>query len=468
MSKAPSALGGPQRFRRNFINDDDRLQEDAFRDDFNFRRSEPFRDERRNDPMDWQSRRDFDDDFNNLDSMGRRGTDNFRASRSNFSSIRQRPHQARDTFPSRRRRNNRNSTGRRDRDAIFDREPTSFDMRSNVGSIYGKQLLEHAEHGEIEEMNRLLQSGEDPDIIDDDGNSPLIKASSNGHWQAVQMLIDRGAEVNAGFDGKTPLYWASCNGHPQVVHVLLHHGKADPRIKNRESGKTPLHWAAYHGHEQIIVLLMQQGEVDPNVADFYGKSPLQIARDRGHQNCVFQMESWLQERKIRRENEATLVEFAGSGRPQEVYQLLQMGIAANITNEYGQMPLYVASCNGHSEVVQLLLDWGADPNMVSGEGNTPLYAASWNGHGQVVQQLLDKGADPNRSSPEKDETPLFAACNNGQNMVLQILLKRGADPYYPNWEGRTPYDVASNQGRKLLDQYLIPGARRDRDSAQRR
>eukprot|EP00548_Thalassiothrix_antarctica_P000394 CAMPEP_0194130250 /NCGR_PEP_ID=MMETSP0152-20130528/1318_1 /TAXON_ID=1049557 /ORGANISM="Thalassiothrix antarctica, Strain L6-D1" /LENGTH=343 /DNA_ID=CAMNT_0038824695 /DNA_START=642 /DNA_END=1673 /DNA_ORIENTATION=+ len=343
-----------------------------------------------------------------------------------------------------------------------------MERRTNLPSIYGKQLIEHAEHGEIEEMNRLLQSGENPDLFDDDGNSPLIKASGNGHWQAVQMLIDRGAEVNSGLDGKTPLYWASCNGHAHVVHVLLNHGKADPRIKNRDTGRTPLHWAAYHGHEQICTLLMQQGEVDPNVADFYGKSPLQIARDRGHQNCVHQMESWLQQRKIRRENEARLVEFSGSGRPQEVHQLLQMGIAANITNEYGQMPLYVASCNGHKDVVQLLLDWGADPNMVSGEGNTPLYAASWNGHTQVVQQLLDKGADPNRSSPEKDETPLFAACNNGQNMVLQILLKRGADPYYPNWEGRTAYDVASNQGRKLLDQYLIPGVRRGGNTIRQR
>lgn len=329
------------------------------------------------------------------------------------------------------------------------------------------QIMDYAERGNVEGLARVLESSAvNPNFVDEDGDTPLLRAASNGHAAAVSFLLDRGASANHHTEpGETPLYWASCNGHGEVVRILLQKGRADPRIVDCE-GKTPLHWAAYHGHEQVCNWLMQRyhgmnhATVDPNLADSYSKkSAMQIARERGHLGCVQLMESCMMQHKQRREYEARLVEYAAIGRGADVQQLLEGGIPANITNEFGQVPLYVASCNGHSDIVQWLLHYGADPNLASGkDGHTPLYAASWNGHAQVAQQLLDRGADPNVRCGERGETPLYAASTNGQNRVIQILLSRGADPYFPNGDGETPFDAASREGLKLLKQVYYKGS----------
>ncbi|ERF74886.1 hypothetical protein EPUS_09092 [Endocarpon pusillum Z07020] len=71
----------------------------------------------------------------------------------------------------------------------------------------------------------------------------LQAASSGGHEKVVQMLLDRGAEVNAqgGEYRLTPLYEAALNGHLAVVKLLLNRG-ADVSIAS-ERGWTPLHAA---------------------------------------------------------------------------------------------------------------------------------------------------------------------------------------------------------------------------------
>lgn len=330
-----------------------------------------------------------------------------------------------------------------------------------------KQLMDYAERGYMEDLRRLLESGGNPNFVDEYGDTPLLRAASNGHAEAVALLLARGAQANYySIQGETPLYWASCNGHSSVVQILLQQGRADPRIVDSER-QTPLHWAAYHGHEQVCQLLMQRyhgmqhATVDPNLAGGkHHKSAMQLAREKGHLGCVHLMESCLMEQKKRREYEARLVEYSATGRVAEVQRLLEGGIPANITNEFGQVPLYVACCNGHSGVVQWLLHYGADPNLASGkDGHTPLYAASWNGHAQVAQQLLDQGADPNVRSGQDGETALYAAATNGQNRVIQILLSRGSDPYLPNYDGHTtPFDAASREGMKLLNQVYYKGS----------
>lgn len=55
------------------------------------------------------------------------------------------------------------------------------------------------------------------------GKSPLYVASENGHWQTVNLLINKGhADVNqTTHRQKTPLYPAAESGHVRVVNMLL-------------------------------------------------------------------------------------------------------------------------------------------------------------------------------------------------------------------------------------------------------
>ena len=65
----------------------------------------------------------------------------------------------------------------------------------------------------------------------DDGSTPLLTASAEGHGDVAAALVWAGANVNqTKDDGATPLYAASQEGHMNVVAVLV---SADCK---RESG----------------------------------------------------------------------------------------------------------------------------------------------------------------------------------------------------------------------------------------
>ena len=55
----------------------------------------------------------------------------------------------------------------------------------------------------------------------------LIWAAVFGHRETVELLIEKGADINAKNEGEdkcTPLIWASRNGHREVVELLIAKG----------------------------------------------------------------------------------------------------------------------------------------------------------------------------------------------------------------------------------------------------
>ncbi|XP_041484288.1 IQ motif and ankyrin repeat domain-containing protein 1-like [Lytechinus variegatus] len=72
---------------------------------------------------------------------------------------------------------------------------------------------------------------------DANGNTPLSEAASGGATEVIQMLIDRGADINQkGQFERTPLYRAAFAGHLEAVQTLLQNG-ADPRIYANDGAK---------------------------------------------------------------------------------------------------------------------------------------------------------------------------------------------------------------------------------------
>jgi ankyrin repeat protein len=50
----------------------------------------------------------------------------------------------------------------------------------------------------------------------------LSAAASSGHTEIVQLLLDKGANINAAdLNGGTALYYADWNGHTEIVQLLL-------------------------------------------------------------------------------------------------------------------------------------------------------------------------------------------------------------------------------------------------------
>ncbi|HEX7333126.1 MAG TPA: ankyrin repeat domain-containing protein [Pyrinomonadaceae bacterium] len=89
-------------------------------------------------------------------------------------------------------------------------------------------------------------------------NNAFVYACMHGHIDAAQLLLNKGAEINAipgGFDyAGTGLHYAAFNGHRAMVEFLLNHG-ADRNVKDTKVGSTASGWADYGGHPELCDLL---------------------------------------------------------------------------------------------------------------------------------------------------------------------------------------------------------------------
>ena len=110
----------------------------------------------------------------------------------------------------------------------------------------------------LSEMKALVKEGADVNIANDDGDTPLIMASKEGHVNVVNLLMENGAEVNKADDNDmTPLHWASYSGNLEVVQALLG-AKADVD-KARYTGQTPLSRALTYNHHRVAAVLREAG-----------------------------------------------------------------------------------------------------------------------------------------------------------------------------------------------------------------
>lgn len=85
------------------------------------------------------------------------------------------------------------------------------------------------------------------------GLPSLYFPAVGGHVEISQMLLDAGADVNAGAGGNTALHGAALSGNVSMARWLLDQG-ADPKATNFE-GKTPDVSAAEVGNEEVAEII---------------------------------------------------------------------------------------------------------------------------------------------------------------------------------------------------------------------
>jgi len=110
-------------------------------------------------------------------------------------------------------------------------------------------------------LNFLLGNGANPDIRDNAGNTPLIKAAQIGFIEGVSALVARGAKVNLGnSSGETPLIIATQQRDLALVRVLLTSG-ADPRQPDRIAGKSAHDYAAEDPRSASVLKMLDAAPV---------------------------------------------------------------------------------------------------------------------------------------------------------------------------------------------------------------
>jgi ankyrin repeat protein len=115
----------------------------------------------------------------------------------------------------------------------------------------------------------------------------LTWAARNGRVDALEVLVARGAAVDADVYRGTALIWAAACGHVDAIQRLVALG-ADPNQRatfggpGHGEGATALHLAAQNGRIDAIRALLDLG-ADPTVTDrLYGSTPAGWADHGGH------------------------------------------------------------------------------------------------------------------------------------------------------------------------------------------
>ncbi|KAL4657022.1 ankyrin repeat domain-containing protein 50-like [Arapaima gigas] len=310
--------------------------------------------------------------------------------------------------------------------------------------VDGRSLLANAAHiGSADMVQLLLSRGADPELMDSQGQTPLILAARQGYVNVVLALLDWAARsgpdgarmVNhADSEGWTALRSAAWGGHVEMVCMLL---DAGAEVDGCDSeGRTALRAAAWGGHEDILLTLLSKGaQVDQ--PDREGRTPLIAAAYMGHRDAM----------EILLDAGAEVDRPDGDGRT-------ALSVAA--------MCVPSAAEGNRSGVVSLLLERGADPGHRDKDNMTPLLLAAYEGHVEVVELLLEAGADVDEITAAHASgaiTPLLAAASMGHMAVVNVVLFWGAAVDAIDSEGRTALSLAATRGstevvRALLDRGL--------------
>jgi ankyrin repeat protein len=163
-------------------------------------------------------------------------------------------------------------TGAKADDPPTANQPTNAD----VAAGFRTPLMWAAYRNDVRMVRLLLQHEADPNQSTYFGN-PLSHACWNDSFESAELLIARGANVNARdtVAGFTPLHWAAGteSPRPQLVKLLLARG-ADPNAVGGEPvgafglvPQTPRLIAEKRGRTAIVDALVAAGAKDPPQAE---------------------------------------------------------------------------------------------------------------------------------------------------------------------------------------------------------
>ena len=219
----------------------------------------------------------------------------------------------------------------------------------------------------------------------------LINAAIGGHFDIVELLLSRGADVNVRtVAGDTALMYASRRTQTDIVKALLDKG-AEVNVRNR-AGQTAFYLAAASGAGETMLLLLDNGAFI-NVETRWGDTPLAVVARSGH---------------------IEIVKF-----------LIDRGVDVNAKPESGRTALMGAALKGHTGIARFLIEKGADVNAQGRYGNTPLLLAATGGRAGTAEVLLAKGADI-KARDKDGKTALMLATEGGHTEIIRLLKKADA------------------------------------------
>ncbi len=323
--------------------------------------------------------------------------------------------------------------------------------RTDRGASGNPALYEAADRGHRKIVEMLLAKGADVNAVNQNGETALHTAAVNGFLAMVQLLLDHQADWRivdfrklGGWDGGcTPLQRAALLGQVEVTKELLGRG-ADVNQRN-PLGLTALHAAARSASAQVVKLLLEKG-ADPNLVATLKKQPQAGEDSNLQQLSPQQQEPW----------STPLLTAVVRFNTAAASALLEGGAKPDLYGPGEQTPLLVAARLSHTNLIGSLLRHGADIKQVDSEKRTVLHwlvsdnnrYAGGSDREEVVGFLVALGANPN-AQDKRGMTPLHYAARRDNAAWIKALIANGADPKAKDLVGQTPAEMVGAGGQNI-------------------
>ncbi|XP_047499031.1 ankyrin-1-like [Penaeus chinensis] len=310
----------------------------------------------------------------------------------------------------------------------------------------------------------LLNHGALCDASDDEGFTPLMVASLNGHTEVVQELLKGGADPKIhrpdDFGGDTALHMVTNTDEGEVLRALLEAG-ADPNARaSGMNNMTPLHFAAEFGRENLAELLANHPSCEVDLRDARGLTPARLAKESCPSLSLYLDLCCGAKSRM----DKLLIVAVRRNDAAEVQAALDKGADLSLQGpEDGGTLLHLASQGSSGQVLQMLLSRGASVDARTSQGFTPLMIAAQRGATDALVHLLERHANPKLATND-GTTALHLAVQSQDSSAVSALLDAGVDVNATKVDGSTPLHIAAALGalglaRLLLGDYLWDGTK---------
>jgi ankyrin repeat protein len=338
--------------------------------------------------------------------------------------------------------------------------------KASLVGVHGDDIMLHAcEAGNVAFIQLLVAHGAAVNLsAEHTGDAPVVAAARGNHMEAIQTLLDAGADINArGTRGYTALHAAVEGDYPDLVRLLLARG-ASTTIGNGR-GDTALIQGVTGKLTAALRVLIESSEVDLNATNRIGITALGCVCRSNHNLETAQL---LLSRGAHVNPSPLALSSplaAACARGDLVFMDVLVRHGAGISTKCATgTPLMAACRNAHLPAVQYLVDRGVDVNDGAATGETALSISCRDQHRDIVSCLLDGGANVNARLPY-GETALFAAATSTCDFttdsvdILKDLVDAGGDLYATNYAGlcivtsAAMTDTSSLSGDSRLDSW---------------